>query len=174
MRLIASAAISTALALFGMAGVATAAPVSEKTATTFSSVSASTALDSGALLAASDYRKEATSYFSVTYAVAGGDSTPCSGMAFVGQTWNGYIEASTTVTCSFVPAFSTTARAKITLGRLGSVKSTKNSTCDKAKFCAASTSYNGGSNGKTWCNEAFATAANFVNRSGSTIVCINT
>ncbi len=101
----------------------------------------------------SDYRRESET----TFYVSKPGSTPttrCNGWAWVGQTWNGYIEASTRVTCPG-EQLGYTARARIATAKISGVITTHSTKCGRGKTCSSSVSTYG-SNGKTYCNQAYA------------------
>lgn len=121
---------------------------------------------------ASDYRRESTKTFAVTML---NDQNPCTGTAWIGQTWNGYIESYTSVDCP-TWGWQMTARTKITNAPLGTVYAEKPSNCpgDTNKgWCYAAVSISG-SNGKRYCNEAWGTQNGFVAREGYEYTCIYT
>ena len=122
---------------------------------------------------ASDYRVEKSVKFSVN---ALNDVNPCQGWAWIGQTWNGSIESSTSVTCpGGTSNWNMTAKATVSGSALGSPMYAQHaSTCALSNgYCISSVS-TGGANGKTYCNNAYGTDNRVINREGFTNVCIKT
>jgi fibronectin type 3 domain-containing protein len=119
-----------------------------------------------------DYRRESSEYFSVEAGPI--DTYACTGWAWVGQTWNGYIEASTRVTCPG-EHLGYTVRARIAVTKIGdSSIATHTTECGSGHSCSSSVSTSG-SNGRTYCNQAYAaTLSRGFTREGFGYPCITT
>ncbi len=118
---------------------------------------------------ASDYRRENSTTFTVKFGTSG---STCNGWAWIGQTWNGSIEASTSVSCPGQQA-GLLARARIATSTVGGILKTHSVNCELTSYCIASTSISG-SNGKTYCNQGYAATIGFSQKQGYGNVCIKT